>query len=124
MSIASIGAVAAKAPERLPGEVVALPAARPPAAPVAPAETNADKQKAASLPTRQQVDEAVANINKSLQTLSQDLVFSVDEDSNRTIVKVVDQKTKEVIRQMPTPEALEIAKALDKVKGLLIKQTA
>jgi uncharacterized FlaG/YvyC family protein len=29
-----------------------------------------------------------------------------------------------VIRQMPTPEALEIAKALDTVKGLLIKQTA
>ncbi|MFD2272939.1 flagellar protein FlaG [Undibacterium arcticum] len=38
------------------------------------------------------------------------------------MVKVVDQRTQEVIRQMPSPEALEIAKALDKMQGLLIRQ--
>ncbi|MFC6521248.1 flagellar protein FlaG [Undibacterium arcticum] len=40
------------------------------------------------------------------------------------MVKVVDQRTQEVIRQMPSPEALEIAKALDKMQGLLIRQKA
>ncbi len=93
-------------------------------APAAAADSAAPVEKSAAVPSLEQVQHAVTNINKSLQTLSQDLEFSVDTDSNRTIVKVVDQKTKEVIRQIPTPEALEIAKALDTVKGLLIKQTA
>lgn len=122
MSISPLGQPP-KSPERLPAAALATPQplARAPAAPVD--STNA-VEKAPAAPSRQQLDDAVSNINKSLQTLSQDLEFSVDEDSNRTIVKVVDQQTKEVIRQMPSPEALEIAKALDKVKGLLIKQTA
>jgi flagellar protein FlaG len=88
------------------------------------ADTNNAVQKVGPEPSLDQVKQAVQNINKSLQTLSQDLVFSVDTDSKRTIVKVVDQKTKEVIRQIPSTEALEIAKALDTVKGLLIKQQA
>ena len=74
--------------------------------------------------TLEQVNQAVKNINNSLQTLSQDLEFSVDSDSQRTVIKVIDQKTKEVIRQIPSEEALEIAKTLDSVKGLLIKQEA
>ncbi len=121
MSISPIGQPA-KGPERTPGtDAVAQPASRAPSAPV---DSPKAVQQAAAVPSRKELDDAVSHINKSLQTLSQDLVFSVDEDSKRTIVKVVDQKTKEVIRQMPSPEALEIAKALDKVTGLLIKQTA
>lgn len=71
-----------------------------------------------------QLNEAVKNINQSLSALSQNLEFSVDTDSKRTVVKVIDQQTKEVIRQIPSEETLEIAKALDTVKGLLIKQQA
>ena len=40
------------------------------------------------------------------------------------MVKVVDQSTKEVIRQIPSEEMLAIAKALDSLKGLLVRQTA
>ena len=81
-------------------------------------------QQPSSVPSMEQIKQAVQEINKVMKSLSQDLEFSVDEDSNRTIVKVVDQQTNEVIRQLPSKEALEIAKALDKVQGLLIKQKA
>jgi len=37
---------------------------------------------------------------------------------------VVDMATKDVIRQIPTPEVLAIAKALDKLQGLLVKDKA
>lgn len=120
MSIQSIGSPPARA-DRAPDTAAFQPAAR---APAIVTDTVAAVQKAAAAPTLDQVTQAVSNINKSLQTLSQDLVFSIDSDSNRTIVKVVDQRTKEVIRQIPSPEALEIAKALDTVQGLLIRQTA
>jgi flagellar protein FlaG len=75
-------------------------------------------------PSLAQVNEAVQNINKSLSTLNPNLEFSVDTDSKRTVVKVIDQTTKEVIQQIPSKETLEIAKALDTVRGLLIKQQA
>jgi flagellar protein FlaG len=67
---------------------------------------------------------AVENINQTMRAMSQGLEFSIDDDSKRLVVKVVDQQTKEVIRQMPSAEALEIAKALDRVQGLLIRQKA
>ena len=121
MSIQPIGSPPVRAPERVAGDTVAV---QPQARAATTVDTATAVEKAAPVPTQEQVKAAVDNINKSLQTLNQDVEFSVDHDSNRTIVKVVDQKTKEVIRQIPTPEALEIAKALDTVRGLLIKQTA
>lgn len=125
MTIQSIAATSGRLPDRLSGtDAPATPAVRAPAAAPVPTDSAAAVQQATPAPSLDQVHAAVSNINKSLQTLSQDIEFSVDHDTQRTIVKVVDVKTKEVIRQIPTAEALEIAKALDTVKGLLIKQTA
>jgi flagellar protein FlaG len=90
---------------------VAAPAAAPPAAPAAE-------------PSAAAVTEAVRHINKTMQAMSQQIEFSIDDDSKRVVVKVIDQQTKEVIRQIPSVEALEIAKALDRVQGLLIRQKA
>lgn len=87
-------------------------------------EASSSVQQPVAVPDMEQVKQAVQNLNKMIKALSPDLEFSIDEDSNRTIVKVVDQQTQEVIRQFPTKEALEIAKALDRVQGLLIRQKA
>ena len=57
-------------------------------------------------------------------TSSSDVQFTVDDESGIRVIKVVDPETKEVIRQMPSKEAVEIAKALGKLQGMLIKQTA
>ena len=78
-------------------------------------------QKSASF---EQVSKAVQEINKTIQAASQNLEFSVDTEENKVIVKVIDQQTKQVLRQIPTEEALDIAKSLDKLQGLLIKQIA
>ena len=63
----------------------------------------------APIPSADQVKQAVQDINKALQRFSQSVEFSVDETNGHTIVKVVDQNTQEIIRQMPSLEALEIA---------------
>ena len=75
-------------------------------------------------PTRDEVKDAVAKLNDSLTASAQDLQFSIDEDSKKTVVKLIDRTTHEVLRQMPTKEALEIAKSLDKAMGKLIDQRA
>jgi flagellar protein FlaG len=92
-------------------------------APAAPrAATDADQAAAATTPS--QLDQAVAQINKSLRAAGQGIEFAVDTDSKRTVIKVVDQETREVLRQIPTVEALDIAKALDRMQGLLIRHQA
>jgi flagellar protein FlaG len=121
MSIQPTGMTPARTVDQARDAAPAQPQARSAATSV---DTKTAVEKSNALPSQQEVKSAVENINKSMQALSQSLEFSIDEDSKRTIVKVVDQNTKEVIRQIPTPEALEISKALDTVKGLLIKQTA
>jgi len=81
-------------------------------------------QKTEAVAEKAVVDDALQSINKHMQTQSPNLEFSVDEDSNRTIVKVMDRSTGEVIRQMPSAEAIEIARALDKLQGLLVSDKA
>lgn len=97
-------------------------AARPVAEPVK--TTTAAVQQPGAIPDLTQLSEAVERLNKMVQNMSPDLEFSVDEDSERTIVKVVDQKTKEIIRQIPSKETIEIAQALGRIQGLLIRQKA
>jgi flagellar protein FlaG len=77
-----------------------------------------------SEPTKDEIKSAVDKLNLSMTAASQDLEFSVDEDSKQTVVKLVDRNTHEVLRQMPTKEAVEIAKSLDKAMGKLIDQHA
>ena len=52
------------------------------------------------------------------------MLFSIDDDTGKTVVKIVDSTTQEVIKQIPSEEILSIAKALDKLKGLFIEQKA
>ncbi|MYM37175.1 flagellar biosynthesis protein FlaG [Duganella sp. FT50W] len=128
MTIDSIGSTTpARGTDRGPASADASAApsgARPPATAV---ETANAVKGSAAVPTLAQVNEAVSQLNQSSQAKAQGLEFSVDSDTKRTVVKVVDQSTKEVLRQIPTPEALEIAKALERKSGsagLLIQQTA
>lgn len=89
----------------------------------APAEPIAAVQQPTASPSLAEVSQALKSINKAMQEQSRGLEFTVDSDNDRTIIKVVDQNTKEVVRQIPSEEALEIARALDRVQqGLLIRQ--
>jgi len=79
-------------------------------------------------PSRDEVDAAVKKLNDSIPGSSQSLQFSVDHDTKEIVVKLIDQDTKEVVRQMPSEEALRMAKSIDesmkKLQGRLIDHTA
>jgi len=126
-TIASSGAVSTpRAPDRSSASAsagtAAVAVAGTPQAPAAPVDT-VDAVKGAAPASA--LDQAVDKLNKSPQASAQGLEFSIDPESKRTVVKLVDQNTKEVLRQIPSKEALAIADALDTTsKGLLIQQTA
>jgi flagellar protein FlaG len=127
MTIDTIGtATTARTADRPPVSSDAAAAQGAARAPATAVETANAVKASAAVPTLDQVNEAVSQLNKSAQAKSQGLEFSVDSDTKRTVVKVIDQSTKEVLRQIPSPEALEIAKSLESKAstGLLIQQTA
>jgi flagellar protein FlaG len=71
-----------------------------------------------------QVKEAVANVNKVVQSMTNDIAFTVDQETGIKVVTVMDVNTKEIIRQFPSEEVVDIAKALDRLQGLIIRQKA
>lgn len=76
-------------------------------------------------PSRQQVEAAVDTINRSLQPSDHALSFSVDQKSDRIVVKIVDSASGETLRQIPSDEVLAIAESIDRYqKGLLLSQEA
>jgi len=99
-----------------------LPVAPRPAA--APTEAAPLVQQPDAVSQIVELERAIRNINQTVQVQASNLEFEIDPDSQRTIVKIVDQQTKEVLRQVPSEEVLSIAKALDQAIGLLIRQKA
>ncbi|HEV7817064.1 MAG TPA: flagellar protein FlaG [Janthinobacterium sp.] len=121
MTIDSIGPAAAAATDR------SVTGTRPVSGASAGQPAAADAAKGgAAAPSADQVDKALADLNKAAQEKTPGIEFSIDPDSKRTIVQVVDQSTREVLQQFPSKEALAIAKSIDdsQSQGVLINQTA
>ncbi len=59
------------------------------------------------------VSEAVTRINEIVQNIQRDLSFNMDEDSGQTIIRVIDSESGELIRQIPSEDALAIALQLN-----------
>ncbi|MDH1261753.1 flagellar protein FlaG [Pseudomonas sp. GD03944] len=74
--------------------------------------------------TRDQVEAAVATIQDFVQSVRRDINFSLEEGSGRVVVKVTDSGSGDVIRQIPSEEALQLAENLSEVRSLLFKAEA
>ena len=75
-------------------------------------------------PGKDEINKAVEKVQKFVSATASDIQFSLDDDSGVMVVKVIDRGTKEVIRQIPSKEMLELAQALERLQGLLIRQQA
>ena len=75
-------------------------------------------------PSNRDLNEAVERLAAFVSPSQSEISFSIDEDSGVRVVKILDSQSKEVIRQIPSEEAVELARALDKLQGLLIKDSA
>ena len=69
--------------------------------------------------SRETLIAAVDNLNNYVQTIRRELQFSVDENSGRTVIKVLDAETKEVIRQIPAEEVISLSRTLGKKDSLI-----
>lgn len=66
----------------------------------------------------EQVSQVVSDLNDYVQSVGRDLQFQVDEESGRSIIRVLDSQTREVIRQIPPEEVLALARTLNQTQSL------
>lgn len=74
--------------------------------------------------TAEQLEAAIERLNELMKDGQRSLAFSVDNDSDEVVVKVMDTHTDEVIRQIPNEEALKFAKNLENVLGVIFNDHA
>lgn len=91
------------------GAAVAVPAQAPTAA-----------QEVRQIDIEQALEELVARAAESGASLD----FRIDEDSGRVVVSVLDRRDGTVLRQMPSEEALRIARNLARYEPHLIEVRA
>ena len=96
---------------------------------IAQLQTESALKKKQTETTTEQVTEKltrqVSKMNEFVQNIQRDLKFSVDDDSGKTVVKVFNAHTKELVRQIPSEEALLLAERIkenrDATSGLILK---
>ena len=59
---------------------------------------------------------AVAKVESFLTIQNRDLIFSIDENTNRSVVTVKDGQSGDVIRQIPSEELLKLAERIQELQ--------
>ncbi|GGW63485.1 hypothetical protein GCM10008111_19430 [Alishewanella tabrizica] len=67
-------------------------------------------------PTQVQVEEALDIVNKAAIFEERSLSFKMDEQSGRSIIKVMDKTNDQVIRQIPSEELLKVAQDIKRLQ--------
>lgn len=78
-------------------------------------EPQADNRVSSEQASLQDIENAVTEVSDFVQAQRTNLNFSFNDDSNRSIVKVTDSDTGELIRQIPSEEVLALS---DRIRGL------
>ena len=74
--------------------------------------------------SREQVESAVSTIHEFVQSVRRNVNFTLEDASGRVVVKVTDASSGDIIRQIPSEEALQLAESLEEVRSLLFKAEA
>ena len=76
-------------------------------------------------PSPEVLAKAVNDLQHKIDAVSPELRFSIDKASGKTVVKLTDQTTNDVVWQFPSEDALKISQEIDRFqKGLLVNRKA
>ena len=61
-------------------------------------------------------------MNDQLKSMNRSIRFSIDENTNDIVVRVVDENTGDVIMEIPPEEVLKLRERLSEMSGLLVEK--
>ena len=66
----------------------------------------------------------MTDLQDFIQSVRRDINFNLDEDSGRVVVNVTEAASGDVIRQLPSEEALRLSENLSEIRSLLFEAKA
>jgi flagellar protein FlaG len=83
--------------------------------------TKAEKNVTPDL-TNEQLKMVAQQLQDFMGEMNKGLLFSVDKDSGRDVIKVIDKKNGDLIKQYPTEQVLEMVSKLSDATGSLVNE--
>lgn len=86
------------------------------------AGTERDKNRSEEVATMNnaQLKSAVGDLNKQLK--NSEAIFGIHEKTNRVTIKIVDKTTKEVIKEYPPEQTLDMIAKVWEIAGILVDE--
>ena len=102
---------------------------RPPASPeVSPFSRDAQPKEVQSsesvASSREDLEKAIEDVQIMMELRNRSVTFSRDEEAGAEVIKVIDSKTGDVIRQMPSEELLTFMRNLTRMLGTFVSKEA
>ncbi len=69
-----------------------------------------------------ELEAKVAELNEAMTSCNQAILFSTDKATGKDVVRVTNKSSGELIRQMPSVEALKAMQNIDHMMGLIFNQ--
>ncbi len=70
------------------------------------------------------LDQAAKSANRQMEQIASQIRFNVSNEAGRTIVRMVDTQTKQILLQIPNEQMMKIAQDPAKLQGLILSQKA
>lgn len=74
--------------------------------------------------SRESVEVAAEKIQSFVSSMKRDLNIYVDNSTGRSVIRVVDAESSQLIRQIPPEESIRLAQTVDFLASLLVHQRA
>jgi flagellar protein FlaG len=88
------------------------------------AKPDQEKEKSEDVYSAESIDNAIDSMGKVVSIFNTHLSFAKHEDSGKTVIKIVNNETEEVIRQIPPETMLNAISKMRDIIGILFDQAA
>ena len=85
-------------------------------------EPNKLEESQNSKPGSEQIEEAVSRLQNTFQDVEPRIELSVDKELNQVIVRVFDEESGDLIRQIPSEEILKLDRFFADQSGLFVEE--
>ncbi|MCG8540266.1 MAG: flagellar protein FlaG [Clostridia bacterium] len=72
--------------------------------------------------SKKTIKEAIENTNRKLVSTDRKFEFSINEETNDVIIRVINKETDEVIREIPSEKILDMVAKMMELAGLFIDE--
>ncbi len=82
-------------------------------------EKKVDETDLIRMRNKEEITEVVDSLHEFVNMVQTKLNFSVQEETNNIVVRVIDRETDEIIRQIPAEEIMKVQARMQELSGIL-----